>query len=306
MQFLDDLILGPNTPRHSDNVQFPSKIYKKKLQKVAVSDNWWEFWSKFLVKNNVTKYEVYKNLKNIKHDLRIAIWDKLINISILINKINLDINKDFIDRDSILMKCVISRFKNRDEEEIFYILRDVVNTFSSIDNYVLLTDFMYLIVNLPNASLEQIERILMGLFLYEEFRNLFQINFCTPIYAHKEGSSSTDRTSECKNDKNLPNYIKKFEDMIYRSTKDLYYSIDLLLTTDSNYYSILDNKHTSPDKKENIIKTTCRKVETYFDFLIVQNENIKAQEAIKNDLLNVVKENEELKKKIDELKKKTE
>lgn len=285
MDFLDKLILGKNTPRHSENVQYPSRVYKKPVCKkkhcthaCTEEKDIWEYWATFLGTQPVDKKEVRDKIKFMKDHLRFSVWIKLIENDLdilLIENDKTDLSKEDIDRiierDKFLLGCVISKYRDKNEDQIFKILRKIVDT-TNVENFVLLVDFTYLVTDMPNCTTDLLDKLMTVLFTKYKFNEVFK-----------------------SNDKdNL--IIKKFENLVYKEYYNMYKIIDKLLCYDTTLACVLDkypsNKPIEIEDQEK--QPVYCKEETYFDFLVVQNENIKAQEIIKNEQIQLQKRNEEL------------
>jgi hypothetical protein len=285
MDFLDKLILGKNTPRHSENVQYPSRVYKKPVckkkhctQACTEEKEIWEYWATFLATQPVDKKKALDKIKYLKDQLRFGVWMKLIendwNIKIE-ECAKTELGKEEIDciieRDKFLLGCVISKYRDKNEEQIFKILRKIVDT-RNVENFVLLVDFTYLVTELPNCTAELLDKLMTVLFTKYKFDEVFK--------------------EEEKDNLN----IKKFENLVYKEYFNLYKIIDKLLCYNTTLSCVLEKYPSNGpiDLADQEIQPVYCKEETYFDFLMVQNENIKAQEIIKKEQIELQKRNDEL------------
>ncbi|KAF9762479.1 hypothetical protein NGRA_1977 [Nosema granulosis] len=352
MDFLDNLILGKNTPRYADESTFPSRTYKKNLcrkkhcgaQCVRDSYNDWEYWAVFLTSKPINRTELSNKILNMKSCLRFGVWLRLIRDE---NNYNYNLpEQDKKLEDQKLVEMILTKFRNKniDEEELFNILVSVFNR--SKTNLELLLDFVYNILDLPFANLHNLREILEDFNCKYKLEEIFikdvdQLESDKQIDVdHKDVEQidvehknveeiDVDHKNveqidvDHKNVEQIDNTFILFVEFLI--SKDFIYFcriIDLMLcfanstfketinfflaSEHGNFKSLLSVQNLErlkdyfSKKSDTIASCTSTPISspTYYDFIVVQNETIKAQENIKKEFLCKLEELENRNKEL--------
>ncbi|EOB11249.1 hypothetical protein NBO_1351g0001 [Nosema bombycis CQ1] len=316
MDFLDNLILGKNTPLYADESTFPSKTYKKNLcrkkhcdkncLKYAGED--WDFWAMVLSCKPLDKSEIGNRILNMKECMRYSVWYRMCSD---IKMDNNDREGNVIDdpeviqheqRDKEILKLILKRFRYKeiDEEKLFEMIIQTLND-NSININIFL-DFIYNILDMPYADLIYLKVILK--FMNDKLK-LFE------LFSHQNNEDQDVLNNFIEYlVKNNFDFFSKIIDLIlcYQNTtfrEAMLYFVDEnktdfeLLITVQNLNKLKDFLR----KKKNTLKeveiVTKNTEPTYYDFLVVQNETIKAQEHIKEEYITKITELENKNKELE-------
>jgi hypothetical protein len=327
MNFLDNLILGSSTPRYADKVCYPSATFKmvRCMRKhcTPVCDQRifgeFEFWAYALSERPLSKAELRKNIHSLSRDLRFSVWVRHSGCRDLSAEMKVasfvpdDTERGAgherrelgagvdskIERDADIVRLILRLCKSS-QQEVFEVTVNVVEQLPGIRDHELLVLFVRFILELPYSNARQAFKLALVLVREHNFYEAFS-------------SDTTPRAF--------------WRHLLASSTPILERLIDLLMCYEhsdlSAIPSFLMDETGSEDVDRwvaflscpsNIVKVgavleqnTCvlgsstgseGNEETYFDFLIVQNELIKAQEEIKRALgeriLSLERERDEL------------
>jgi RecG-like helicase len=205
-------------------------------------------------------------------------------------------------RDKEILKLILKRFRYKeiDEEKLFEMIIQTLND-NSININIFL-DFIYNVLDMPYADLIYLKVILK--FMNDRLK-LFELF-----------GPQNNEDQDVLNDfieyliKNNFDFFSKIIDLIlcYQNTtfrEAMLYFVD---ENKSNFESLItvQNLNKLKDflrKKKNILKeveTVTKNTEpTYYDFLVVQNETIKAQEHIKEEYITKITELENKNKELE-------
>ncbi|KAG5860386.1 hypothetical protein KMI_01g00180 [Encephalitozoon hellem] len=321
MEFLDSLILGSSTPRYADEALFPSKTYKKPIcnrkhcnttctSKVLAE---FEFWAYFLSEKEPNRKEARKKIHTINRDLRFSVWTKCIGSRERCielkpvglpdpsggpsDKLQENEHGKMEDRDLVKFILDLCRdVEGNSQEDMFNIIKNLERDFPMISDFRLLALFIMHFLELPYTSPRAVYRFVYSL--------MESHNFCS-VFSMAEESKTDDGTSGDEKNSIRPAFWKSFVcdyPLVFDQMVDLllcYEGADIASvpaflqrqTGGSNleewvkFISIRSNLEKLGDvfdseRLERPVEVNKRE-ETYFDFLVVQNEAIKAQEMMK-------------------------
>ncbi|ADM12321.2 uncharacterized protein Eint_091950 [Encephalitozoon intestinalis ATCC 50506] len=333
MEFLDRLILGSRTPRYADEALFPSRTYKKPMcnrkhcntsctSRVLEE---FEFWAYFLSEKEPNRREVRKKIHTMSKDLRFSIWIKCVGSRekfIRMKEIGLSNTKEARDVESKedgnrklddkgLVKFILDMCRDAEgnnQEAIFNILKNLERDFSSISNKKLLALTIMHILELPYASPQTTYRFIHSLMESHNFCSVFSgfneseldngmdqddensVHSAFWKFIISENALVFDRIIdllvcyEGANIASVPTFLKK-----QTGDNDVQKWVEFISVRSNldKLGSVFDSERLEgPTEVED-------REETYFDFLVIQNETIKAQEMMKietNEKLNSLKE----------------
>lgn len=281
----------------TDTSAYPSRKYKKVLcSRQHCTDacsrshsEMWKFWSLFLSSSLPNHHLLFANISSMPDILRFAVYSKCFKMRALSKQTSQD------DSDPLLTSQIIAESAKLD----YKYPKDVFNIYKLLESSFNLNHLMINIIigilKLDGSSVGKAYGILYGLLdrhgldelIADEEKNkeIFQIAKIAIEERPKVWLFMTDLVIALKcTYKQIIERTRKFSKM------DEPAKVVAVLAGRKNtkYYA---GEYGKDEKKE---KNKKEKKETYFDFLVVQNELIKAQENIKSKL------NEEKKKLEDE------
>lgn len=340
MEFLDNLILGYNTPKYADEAMFPSRTYKKPICNKKHCSTMcttklfaeFEFWAYVLSEKKLNRDDVRKNICTVRNDLRFSIWikcsgcrDERVELqSISPSKTEDDAveekNREWIMgvedgrmNDRALVTFILDACKGTDQnnqEMIFNISKNIDESFPGITRFKLLVMFVKHILELPYADPLLAYKLIYVLMKSYNFKDIFKDVAACPKDSLDEGHG-LETNGDAVNAGKFWRYLI----VDHQSTFDQ--MVDLLLCHENADVTsvpdfLRDQTQCNDVEKwikfvsarsniEMLCKTFAKKIckpvearrgseETYFDFLVVQNELIKAQENIRMELSEKIRE----------------
>ncbi|TBU17911.1 hypothetical protein CWI42_110360 [Ordospora colligata] len=327
MSFLDNLILGTNTPKYTDEVLFPSKVYsrvrcgKKHCTAMCTTRSYaeYEFWAYTLSEKDVDMNEIRNNIYRMDDGLRFSVWIKcsgsrdesieLENIRpcVLGMSCNAGLTTDSegdvdFGEDMAIVKYILEICKNSDEsneEAIFSIFKNVRKSLTGIYDAKLLVFVIKHVIELPYATAGLVYKFICSMARRHNLNGIFAM--------HIKNNECTEAINDNNNEEKhlcfwmmlvskYPLYFNYVIDFVICSI-----DIDITSIPDAickhlnsnsiedwiDFVSVASNMsklvdvciYTQGDSMNSVNKDE----ERYFDFLVIQNEMIKAQEMLKKE-----------------------
>lgn len=289
MQFLDNILLGANTPRHADLASYPSGTFRKSactrkhcstMCTTKLFEEF-EFWAHVLSEEQVQRDEVRRNIHTMKRDLRFSVWVRISGCRDGAGMEAVGPSKSVDDRD--LVAFILDACKETGSQEaVFNIFRNLEKMFPGTSESRCLVLFIRHILDLPHAGPEQAFRLMCMLMRQHNLGGVFAEKGDAAEFWMRvvENGCVLEQIIDlvlCHEGADLcavPRFVQK-------QTGDDVQGWMEFLDVRSNVER-LDAVFRSTRVESAVEECGCE--ETYFDFVVVQNELIRAQEAMRAEL----------------------
>lgn len=306
MEFLDSLILGSSTPKYADEALFPSRTYKKPICNkkhcstactTGLSAEF-EFWAYFLSEKKASRDEMRRRVHTVSKDLRFSIWVKCSGCreeqaGLRAPRGPSKDEGEMEDKD--LVRLILDMCKASEAsvpEAMFNILKSLKRDFPTISRTELLAVLVKHVLELPYALPGPAYCLIRMLIGSHNFYSLFERG------EGDDGSPQNGREAEAVFWRALmsenPGVLDQMIDLLicYEGADVAAVPEFLRRQTGGSspetwikFMSARSNLEKLGDVFEG--RRACHTTETgggeetYFDFLVVQNEAIRAQEEMR-------------------------
>lgn len=298
MGFVEKVLFGEDLPRHSDQAIYPQTTFRKTLclrkhcssQCIAGAGGEYKFWAYLLSLQTPDRRELAKHICQMDADLRTSVWNRLLRSTPPYQD---SVGHD--DNDRAIVQRVIDTCREMESEcalerEVFCIYKNILR-FCDVEQASRPVMVLILhILRLPHAD-ELVTFRVLYFFLYtlgyiQAFLNEATRDMMCRLAAHGIMPALLD-ICVCFN-----LYFSDFKVYVAEHAEE-----DLNLNVQAKMERLLqfaEQRYRPLEERASHFAS-----ESYFDFLVIQNESIKAHEDMKMRLADKIKQLEETNRELE-------
>lgn len=292
MGFVEKVLFGEDLPRYSDQAIYPQTTFRKTLclrkhcssQCISGSDEDYKFWAYLLSLQSTDRRELVKHICKMDNDLRTSVWNRILRRSPAYQD-----NVGHEDTDREIVQRIIDMCRKMESEcplerEVFCIYKNILR-FCDVEQASMQVMMLILhILRLPHAD-ELVTFRVLYFFLYtlgyiQAFRNETMRDIMCKLTVQDIMPALLD-ICVCFN-----LYFNDFKIYVEENAHE-----DLNLHVKAKMVRLLQFAVQRYKPIEECVNHFAS--ESYFDFLVIQNESIKAHEDMKTRLVDKIKQLEE-------------
>lgn len=298
MGFVEKVLFGEDLPRYSDQAIYPQTTFRKTLclrkhcgtQCLVGSEGDYKFWAYLLSLQSPDRRELTKHICQMEDELRTSVWSRFLRSSPSYQD-----NVGHDDNDREIVQIIIDMCREMEsgcplEREVFCIYKNILR-FCDVEQASKQVMVLILsILRLPYAD-ELVTFRVLYFFLYtlgyiQAFLNEETRDIMCRLTAQGAMPALLD-ICVCFN-----LYFSDFSVYITENMQE-----DLNLNVKAKMERLVEfavQRYRPIEERANHFAS-----ESYFDFLVIQNESIKAHEDMKTRLVDKIKKLEESKKELE-------